>query len=215
VVDEVAVRRALALIASRSLSGREARILCAITAETAGSGRESQRLTSVEIASRCRLRQRHVRTLMGRLEKRGLIVRVPDGNSYQVSVADGERPVGDDALPPEFLDVAPPASGPTEAEALLGLAEAARELPAPEPPPSQAVLDLERLVGVEIREQAFQLERSGELGRDLLQRLVSELRVADRTDDGRVLTPAGPVPIEELAVEELTRRLRTAAMLVG
>jgi hypothetical protein len=215
-MDEVRVRGALNLIAGRSLSGRECRILCAVAAETVACGREFRRLTSVDLARMTGIRDWHVRGIVGGLEKKGLVRRVPSGNAYEVGLSRGDVSRDGPAIEDRSEEIAVSASAaprPSDAEVLREQAEQTRGASRPVPM-SEALVDLRRMTNddVTVRELGEQLEAAG--GGDLLRRAVDQLRAWPRSESGLLLAD-GDAPREaaDVAREMLRVRLRAAEAL--
>jgi hypothetical protein len=195
-----AARQVFSLLAQPGLSSRERRLIAGIAAATIAEGRESARLTSLQLEAATSISARHVRWVVPGLERKGLIRRRANGNAYEIALTLGERPVPAPELPRE-------AARGDEKEALRELVEQARDVPPAPQPASQAVVDLTRLAGQAVIPLARELEASS-IGRDLLQRLVRDLRDADRASDGRILTPQGARPASDVALDQL-RHART------
>jgi hypothetical protein len=231
VVNESRVRGALNLIASRRLTGRECRILCVILERTAG-GEPLRRITSGEIAARTGLRDWHVRTLVGQLEKKQLVYREPDGIAYRVGLVLNGAQSKSDIVPRTKVDVShrdeAHARMPRVAEVVSPIvdtalpddllrqqAERTHGSPPREPSASEMIVSLGTMTGDDptAHELAERLEASGALGADLLRRMVDDLRALPRSESGLLLTADGPQPATELARAMLRGRLRAVEAL--
>lgn len=228
-MDTDEIGRLASRLSTERLPGRESQVIWqllgrSLTPAAAGP------LTTAELAKRCHLNESAARHAVANLQRKRLVRRRGRGERSHLAITvDAREPrlAGADLRAPSenseppALEPGPEAepehapsgnseAGPTELELLREQAEAARA--APLPPASEEVVDLVRLASGdgEVERLATRLEASGEIGRELLRRLVGELRDAPRASDGRLLTANGALPVRDVALDELRKRLTVA-----